>query len=217
MSILDIAAKPFEVFSGADSAKKQAKKQMQFQERMSNTAYQRAAEDLEKAGLNRILAIGSPATTPTGAAAPIPNMLDSAISGAKMASGLATDKAQRRLMSSQSVQSIATAKAANAKAGVDGEQAKMLHRLNEAGDLTTEGLGGLRTLFEDSVKDPDIVGPINSSAKAIIRSMSSGTGLPGALMGPVKRAINQVVTDLKKSSTPTKITTRGQRKQRKRK
>lgn len=48
-----------------------AQKQMDFQERLSNTQYQRAAADLEKAGLNRILALGSPASSPSGATASI--------------------------------------------------------------------------------------------------------------------------------------------------
>lgn len=44
----------------------QASNQMAFQREMSNTGYYRAAKDMEKAGLNRILAVGGPASTPAG-------------------------------------------------------------------------------------------------------------------------------------------------------
>jgi len=66
-----------------DSAKQSqqnAREQMAFQERMSSTAYQRAATDLKAAGLNRIIALGSPASSPSGAMGAVPDY-GSAITG----------------------------------------------------------------------------------------------------------------------------------------
>lgn len=53
--------------------KKEAKKSREFMLMMDNTRHQRAAADLEKAGLNRILALGQPGSSAMGPAATMPD------------------------------------------------------------------------------------------------------------------------------------------------
>ena len=77
-------------FIGQERANKKnlqiAREQMAFQERMSNTSYQRAMEDMRIAGINPMLAIQQGgASTPGGASATMQDAISPAVSSAQHA------------------------------------------------------------------------------------------------------------------------------------
>lgn len=87
-----------------------AEKNRDWQEYMSNTAYQRAATDLEKAGLNRVLALGNAATTPSGATASIekPSLAQTGIMASSAKQQIAQSKAEEALIHQREDESVAS-------------------------------------------------------------------------------------------------------------
>lgn len=114
-----------------------SEKQMDFQREMSNTAYTRAARDLDNAGLNRILAIGSPASTPGGSMPVLGNPMTAA---ANSATGMSQAIATEQKLSAEIENIIQDTALKMANVELSGEQATQASKMTEQLIEQTKGM-----------------------------------------------------------------------------
>jgi len=123
-----LAAGGIDYFSAKDTQSKQkqmAREQMAFQERMSNTAYQRAVKDMRKAGINPILAYAQGgASSPGGAQANIVTPTPGATTAKALQS---SSQASLQTLQKDLVQAqTGTAKALESKTQAEADQARVM-------------------------------------------------------------------------------------------
>lgn len=141
-----------------------ARKERQNAQAWEAQRYQVAAKDMEAAGLNRILALGSPASNVGQADVGFSNAGDSAVAGATAAQNITESQTRKTLNAANEQAAISSARAADEKAKLDAEVARRTREMLP-GELSRQKnentLGGLEVSKQKVLKGLyDKLGPM---------------------------------------------------------